>query len=216
MTSCFTATNSSHYAAGRATRTGFLLYTYYAVGSGTQLGGGSTTSSLAGGNGSFSVVSSCPAPLPSPPAIGTINASVSGGVVTISGTASDINGNLSRVEVATISGGVETRSTATGTSSWTRSISGLAPGSYTAYAQAFDSTGLASAASTTVPFTIAVEQCFTAINSAHYSAGRATRRLQFFLYHYNAVGSNDSLGQAGTTTSLRGTAGDWRLVSSCP
>ncbi|MFT3922272.1 MAG: S8 family serine peptidase [Myxococcales bacterium] len=219
VTSCFTAVNSAHYTAGRATRTGFLSYTYYAVGSGTKLGAASTSTSLQGGNGSFDLVSSCPAPLPAPPTVSSISASVSNGVVTVSGTASDINNNVSRVEVAIVAGAAETRSTATGTSSWSRSISGLAPGSYSAYAQAFDSTNLMSTPSASVPFTIPVptpEQCFTAANSAHYSAGRATRKLQLFTYYYFAVGSNESLGQASTTTSLRGTPGNWRVVTSCP
>jgi PKD repeat protein len=133
VTSCFTATNANHYAAVRATRTGFFSYTYYAAGSGARLGGGSTSTALQGTNSSyFEVVSSCPAPLPF-----TIPAPTS-------------------------------------------------------------------------------EQCFTATNSAHFSAGRASRRQQLFTYSYYAVGSNDSLGQTGTTSSLRGAAGSWRLTSSCP
>ena len=148
VTSCFSATNSAHYGAGRATRTGFFFYTYYAAGSGTQLGSGSTTTALRGGNGLWNLVSSCPAPLPplpAPPSVDSISVSVSNGVVTVSGTASNVNGNLSRVEVAIVAGGSETRVTATGTTTWSATLSGLAPGSYSAYAQAFDTTNLASA-----------------------------------------------------------------------
>jgi hypothetical protein len=136
VTSCFTATNANHYAAVRATRTGFFSYTYYAAGSGAKLGGGRTSTALQGTNGSyFDLVSSCPAPLPAPPAVGPVPTP---------------------------------------------------------------------------------EQCFTATNSMHYGAGRASRRQQLFTYSYYAVGSNDSLGQTGTTSSLRGATGSWRLTSNCP
>lgn len=54
--------------------------------------------------------------------------------------------------------------------------------------------------------------CFTATNSAHYTAGRATKSYT----SYYAKGSNNPLGRSTTTTSLQETSpGYWTKVTSC-
>jgi hypothetical protein len=59
-----------------------------------------------------------------------------------------------------------------------------------------------------------VGDCVTARNSEHLQAGRATRPILI----YRAVGSGDSLGTSGiTTTSLvEQSDGSWTRVASCP
>lgn len=56
------------------------------------------------------------------------------------------------------------------------------------------------------------EECFTALNSAHVTAGRATA---FFVWAW-AVGSGTFIGATWDTTSLKETSpGRWELVPSC-
>ncbi|HEY8547619.1 MAG TPA: hypothetical protein VIL36_21300 [Acidimicrobiales bacterium] len=55
------------------------------------------------------------------------------------------------------------------------------------------------------------EQCVTAVNSAHVTAGRATS----FLIFAWAAGSNAYLGLTWETTSLRGSGTTWSPVASC-
>ena len=55
-------------------------------------------------------------------------------------------------------------------------------------------------------------QCFTAVNSAHIQAGRATSFLFFFAL---AAGSGDWLGGTSATTSLQGSGGTWDVVAGC-
>jgi Chlorophyllase enzyme len=55
------------------------------------------------------------------------------------------------------------------------------------------------------------EQCVTAANSAHVTAGRA---MGFLVFAW-AVGSNAYLGLTWTSTSLRGSGTNWALVPSC-
>jgi hypothetical protein len=54
-------------------------------------------------------------------------------------------------------------------------------------------------------------QCFTAANSAHVTAGRATSILVFAF----AAGSGNYLGATWDSTSLRGSGSTWTLVASC-
>jgi hypothetical protein len=54
-------------------------------------------------------------------------------------------------------------------------------------------------------------ECFTAANSAHVTAGRATSWLVFAW----ATGTNEYLGLTWATTSLRREGNGWRLVTSC-
>jgi hypothetical protein len=92
---------------------------------------------------------------PLPPAIDSITASPSGNSVLVSGTASDPNNDIAFVEISVVQNGVVVASTvATGTTTWSGMVTGLAPGSYVARGQAFDQAGLASAL-TDAPFDIA-------------------------------------------------------------
>lgn len=55
------------------------------------------------------------------------------------------------------------------------------------------------------------DECVTAANSAHVTAGRATSFLVFAW----AVGSSDFLGLTSATTSLRRSGTSWELVDTC-
>jgi hypothetical protein len=152
---------------------------------------------------------------PAPPTIDSIAVSVSGNKVTVLGTASDPNDDITKVQITILKEGVVVASAvATGTNTWTGTISGLAVGSYAARAQAFDSYGFATVLTEPIPFTIAPTiKCFTATNSKHRNQGRAERVGGVFY----AVGSHDNLGPGpSTVTSLSGSSGDWHQVSSCP
>ena len=92
---------------------------------------------------------------PVPPSIDSITASPSGNSVLVSGTASDLNNDIAFVEITVVKNGVVVANTvATGTTTWSGMVTGLAPGSYVARGQAFDQAGLASAL-TLAPFDIA-------------------------------------------------------------
>jgi hypothetical protein len=151
---------------------------------------------------------------PIPPMIESISAT-SGTSAAVSGTASDDNNDLAFVYVSVFSSDtLVTAQQASGTTSWTTTFSALAPGVYSASAQAFDQSGLVSPSSERVSFEI-TQQCIRARNSEHKSAGRAyslrTNR------DYYAFGSDDYLGSSGRTiTALRGSPGFWELVSGCP
>jgi len=89
---CFTDTNVNHQSAGRATS---KRGSYYAKGSNNALGKGTVTTSLQGGGNYWIKVPSCPAP----PSIDSINISISGTNATVSGIASDPNGDIVKVHV---------------------------------------------------------------------------------------------------------------------
>ncbi|MFZ5893603.1 MAG: hypothetical protein ACOY0T_21250 [Myxococcota bacterium] len=150
-----------------------------------------------------------------PPVIDTTTVSVNGNSVTVAGTASDPNDDIQKVEVTILQEGtVVAAVVATGTTSFSGTISGLAAGAYAARAQAFDSAGFVSTFGAPIPFDItAVSTCVTDTNLHHRAAGRAivTRGK------YYAVGSNDLLGKNGeAVTSLSGSIGYWRRVPQCP
>jgi hypothetical protein len=151
---------------------------------------------------------------PIPPVIESISAT-SGTTASVSGTASDENDDLAFVYVSVFSGDtLIAAQQANGTTSWSAALTTLAPGVYSASAQAFDQSGLLSAASERVTFEV-LPQCIRARNSEHKRAGRAYS--QQTNRNYYAFGSNDFLGESGRTfTSLRGSPGFWQLVSSCP
>ncbi len=150
---------------------------------------------------------------PAAPTLDTIGAVVTGQQVKVSGTASDADNDLALVEVQFDGSGQWL--TALGTANWSYTTSSLAAGTHSVRARATDAGGRMSAASAPVSFTIAASaQCFTAANSAHASAGRAT--LKYSVLYY-ANGSNDYLGWATATTSLQQQgAGYWKKVTSCP
>ncbi len=152
---------------------------------------------------------------PAPPTIDSIAVTVSGNKVTVAGTASDPNDDITKVQITILKDGVLVASAvATGTNTWTGTVSGLAVGTYAARAQAFDSYGFATVLTEPIPFTITPTiKCFTATNSKHRNQARAERVGGVFY----ALGSHDNLGPgASTVTSLRGSGSDWHEVSNCP
>jgi hypothetical protein len=155
---------------------------------------------------------------PLPPTIDSVEADTSGGVPVIRGTASDPNDDIERIVVTVRQGGSVIASVeASGVDPFSASFPGLPAGSYTARAQAADASGLASAPSTEVSFTVvegSAAQCITATNTQHQAEGRATALFgdTFFF----AVGSNDFLGVAGSTvTSLAGSGATWEEQAVC-
>ncbi len=152
---------------------------------------------------------------PMPPVIDSVAVSVVGSKVTVSGSASDPNNDIQRVEITILKGGAVFASTvASGTTTFSGIVSGLPAGSYAARAQAFDSSGFVSTLGDSIPFDITVTTtCVTDTNRHHSDNGRATVTKGT----YYAVGSNDSLGKSATTvTSLLGSAGYWSRVQKCP
>ena len=149
---------------------------------------------------------------PMPPTIDTFQAVATGGKVTVSGTASDPNNDITKVQITILKNGTVVASqVATGTTSFSATISGLGGGSYVARAQAVDSF-LFTSTLVEAPFDITV-QCVADTNKNHAAAGRATIKKGT----YYAVGSQDSLGkQANQKTSLSGGGSYWSKVLKCP
>lgn len=216
----FTATNANHVTAGRAytktTGTWYKTTTWYANGSNNNLGtSGSTSTKLAETSSGYFIKGSCPVA----PTVNSINATVNGSSVTISGTAADANSNLSKVEVEFDGNG--TWLTASGTTSWSLTKSDLPIGSHTARARAVDTTNLISAPTQPVSFTtVNAPACVTAKNLTHISAGRAHTCTVYYTTHACANGSNQDLGAASTynnpTTSIKETSPNyWVKVASC-
>ena len=148
------------------------------------------------------------------PKIDSIAVAISGVDVTISGAASDVNNDMTLVQITILQGpNVIAGVAATGTLSWQGKISTLLPGAYSARAQAFDATGRVSGFSALIPFTI-IDRCVVDTNAHHLTAGRATFTSK---NGYRALGSNDALGKnADTLTALQGSAGLWKRLVSCP
>lgn len=135
---CFTDTNTNHQVAGRAYA---KKKAYYALGSNDSLGSATTTTSLQGNGNYWRQVPSCPAP----PNVDTVNVSVSGTVATVSGTASDPNSDIAKVQVTFwISLYVPVTLDATGTSNYSVSL-GLPQGTHAVQVQAIDRAGFVSA-----------------------------------------------------------------------
>jgi hypothetical protein len=219
-----TDTNANHVTAGRAytTTTGTFIKTttWYANGSNDNLGtSGSTSVKLAQTSAGYYTKGSCPA-APSAPTIGTPTASVSGTSVTVSGTAADVNNNLSKVELEFDSNG--TWIVASGTTSWSLAKSDLPVGTHNVHARATDTTNLVSAISSSVTFTTTnAPVCMTAKNTDHISAGRAHQCGTIYTPQACANGSNNNLGSSSTyapaTSSIQLQSSNyWVKVSSCP
>ena len=150
----------------------------------------------------------------SAPVIDSLSATVVGQQVTVGGTASDADGDLLRVEIEFDGNGQWL--SASGSGNFSYSSSSLAPGSHSVRARGVDAGNRTGTPSAPVSFTIAAPstQCFTASNSAHAAAGRAT--LKYSVLYY-ANGSNDYLGMASNTSSLQQqSANSWKKVTSCP
>ena len=155
----------------------------------------------------------------SAPVIDSQTASHSGSTLKVTGTAHDVDNDLSKVELAVV--GVAGATACTGTTSYSCSLSttGWAAGSYTATVIATDADGHATSADVT--FTIAAKaSCVSAKNTVHVSSGRAHFGT-FYTTSAFANGTNQYLGYATAwsdpVTSLQeGAAGSWSKVSSCP
>lgn len=217
----YTATNANHVTAGRAytktTGTWFKITTWYAKGSNDNLGtSGSTSTKLAETSAGYFIKGSCP----SAPVVNSINATVNGTSVTVAGTASDVNNNLSKVEVEFDGNG--SWLLANGTTSWSLTKSDLPVGSHTVRARATDASNLVSAPTQPVSFTtINTQACVTAKNTVHISEGRAHQCGTVYNPQACANGSNNSLGSSSpyfpATSSIKQTGPNyWIKVSSCP
>ena len=178
---------------------------YYVKARATDANGNSSGEVISGGEGwidSYLI-------RPHAPVIHSASASVSGGEVTIFGSASDGDGDLQEVYV--VEGG-QRIATCSGTESFTCKLSGRPVGTQTVYLYGRDATDLVGTR-LPVTFTITATSCHTATNSAHAAAGRAT--LQYSVLYY-AVGSNDYLGLSGDTTTLQQQGTGWKKVTACP
>ena len=219
----FTATNSAHVTAGRAytqtTGSWFKTTTWYALGSNQSLGtSGFTSTRLSRTGSNYYVKGGCP----SAPTIGTPSAAVSGRSVTVSGSAADANGSLTKVEVEFDGNGVWIA--ASGTSSWTLTKADLPVGAHSVRARASNAANLVSPPSAAVAFTTVeapASVCFTAKNTLHISEGRAHQCGTLYSPQACANGSNTNLGSSSSyfaaTTSLEQTGPNhWMKVSNCP
>lgn len=154
----FTDTNVNHVTAGRAyaVETGILIWittTYYAEGSDEDLGTvGTTTVTLMENPANYFAQGECPSNPGSAPTVGSISASVTASSVTVNGVASDIDGDLSQVEIEFDNSGQWIA--ASGSSSWSYTSSTLASGQHSVKARALDATGLLSAEVGPVDFVI--------------------------------------------------------------
>lgn len=134
-----------------------------------------------------------------------------GNIITFTGTASDVDGDLDRV-VLTLgaAGGIE----CDGTDNFTCVFEATGPGTYALGVVAIDAED--NFGQVQGPYEFIVEEsgsCFTAINSEHVTADRANEKYGILVY---ANGSGTYLGTSTTATSLEETsAGVWDKVSSC-
>lgn len=151
---CVTDTNINHTTAGRAYACGTFNLYRCATGSDQDLGSSYTTTTLEETSPNYWVmVSECSGTGGgNPPNAPSISASVSSPSVTLSGTASDSDGNLLRVEVQFDNAGDWLL--ADGSSNWTYTNANLSVGNHTARARAIDDEGQVSSLSTQVNFTI--------------------------------------------------------------
>ncbi|MGA9526413.1 MAG: M6 family metalloprotease domain-containing protein [Myxococcaceae bacterium] len=147
------------------------------------------------------------------PTLGSVQVATSGLTVTVSGTASDADNDLTTVELQ-YDDEFGPWIAATGTTSWSHGNGTLGAGQHRVRIRARDAAGLTSASSEWRSFTLSSASCFTAANTAHAAAGRAT--LKYSVLYY-ANGSNDYLGMGTAATSLlqQGT-NNWKKVTSCP
>ncbi|MGA9521187.1 MAG: M6 family metalloprotease domain-containing protein [Myxococcaceae bacterium] len=147
------------------------------------------------------------------PTLNSFTVNASGMSVTSSGTAADADNDLVRVELQ-YDDEFGPWVSASGTTSWTHTNNSLAAGTHKVRARAVDAGGRTSAPSAWTSFSLSSVSCFTAVNTAHASAGRAT--LKYVTLYY-ANGSNTYLGTGTATTSLKQQgANNWAKVTSCP
>ena len=150
----------------------------------------------------------------SPPSVDSYDHSVSGSTVTITGVASDVDGDLRSVVVIGLVAPLTCQSLNTSTGEFSCELTGLEAGDYTVNLVATDAAGNESAQAGPISFTIEDEgQCYTAVNNDHVAAGRAYVQYSVLVY---ATGSKDYLGMGTNTTSLQESSdGVWTKVNSC-
>lgn len=139
--------------------------------------------------------------------------------ITVTGTASDVDSDLNSVNFAI---GAD-QASCSGTGNFTCVVRKSAAKSSlplnidnTGKVTGTDKTGLSSLAKVIPRITLSnvSTSCYTATNSAHRTAARATVKYSSLYY---AVGSNTYLGGGTTTTSLQLQSPDyWKKVTSCP
>ncbi|MBI1890613.1 MAG: M6 family metalloprotease domain-containing protein [Burkholderiales bacterium] len=216
----YVATNSAHVTANRAygttSGTFYKTTTYYAKGSNQNLGtSGSTSTTLKEGPAGYFVKGSCPAN--QKPVVQSITRNTNANITDVTIAVSDAERDLVRVEYQ-LDNGTWTKAAGTGNPTsgnffYVAKFVGLANGNHQLNARAFDAAGNVSAVYGQ-SFTLGAASCYTATNSAHVSAGRATVKYSSLYY---AIGSNNYLGGSGTTTSLQlQSTNYWKKVTSCP
>ncbi|QAU35243.1 hypothetical protein [Janthinobacterium sp. 17J80-10] len=98
-------------------------------------------------------------------------------------------------------------------------VTGLTAGTaYKIYFVAKDASNNVQAAVQMAAFSTTANPCFSATNSAHASAGRASYSFVSFAWRYLANGSSNDMGTLGTTTTkLRQTGANYFIIdASCP
>ncbi len=149
------------------------------------------------------------------PVIESHTHAVSGTTITVSGVASDADGDLQAVVITGLASPFTCQTLNTNTGDFSCTITGLTPGDYTISIVATDSFANESTPAGPIAFTIEDinNQCFTAVNSDHVSANRAVLKYGILVY---AAGSDDYLGLDSATTTLEETSpGYWSKVDSC-
>lgn len=152
-------------------------------------------------------------PALSAPTINTWNVVVSGTNVTVSGTASDPDGDLAGINIDFGPAWISCQ----GTTQFVCQLQNLgAPGAtFNLSLRAYDQSGLETVYYNIATVTLeSAPTCVTATNAAHGTAGRAT--LMYNVLYY-ANGSNDYLGLGTASSSLQQTApNSWKKVTFCP
>ncbi len=226
----YTDTITNHETASRVyteTTAGFWWLpgttTYYAFGSDENLGtSSSSTVTLIEEPADVFIQGTCPEIVdPVPPSIDSYSVDVIGTTITVTGTASDANNDITEVHIlyAYEPGNLTCSGTTDFTCTFTQD-----PGTYSFYLQAVDGEGNVSDPSETFDITIneASGACEYATNVDHIAAGRAYECTILFSPHACATGSDEDLGYTGNpywrpTSSVEETSpGNWSLVSECP
>jgi subtilisin family serine protease len=152
------------------------------------------------------------------PELSTPQQAVSGRNATLTGTASDKDNFITRVQV--VRNDTQETISCEGRTQWSCTINTLPLGTTELVVVAIDETNFESLPKTVLITIDESAPCFTTTNSGHRSAGRAYSKTSWWSSTYYANGSNDVLGTSGfTTTSLKESAagsGHWNKVTSCP
>ena len=145
------------------------------------------------------------------PTIDTHEYTVEGNIITFTGTASDLDGDLDRV-VLTLgaAGGI----VCDGAANFTCVFEAPRAGSYALGVVAVDSRDVFGEVAGPYEIIIEDQVCYTATNQEHIDAGRAELLYGVLVY---ALGSGDYLGLTSNTTSVEQQTqpGNWVKVDSC-